>query len=273
MPEEDIHLGDIVVWNNIHWLVTKMDFDDTLCYTGVMQQCNRLLFWQNKKTHEIISQWCIVEKPYYSNMKEGKNVTVLTGEYKITIPYNDETKLVGVDKRFLIGEVDGLPQAFILTFRDEITGRYEDLDDSRSGFLIWNVHQDQYDYDRDNAELMIADYIGFDVLGSDNELYDSTNIDCIITGHKTIKSGIGYRVYKASLDTDVDFDVEYEWSIESEDPDVANAVHYTVDGDEITVKVDQSNKVLGKTFDIILRTNQPDISSDIFTVEVIGRYE
>ena len=61
MPNEDISLGSLVFWMDNYWLVTERDANTTIYTKAKLIQCNHLLKWITPDTHEIMSQWCIIE--------------------------------------------------------------------------------------------------------------------------------------------------------------------------------------------------------------------
>ena len=48
LPNEVIYPGDMVTWSNSKWLVITADSDQEFIVDGTMQQCNRVLKWQNE---------------------------------------------------------------------------------------------------------------------------------------------------------------------------------------------------------------------------------
>lgn len=169
--DSGVTLGDIVNVGGIHWLVTEISVIDPVTVKGKIEQCNRQIVWQNTETLKIVSRWCIASKPYFSNITNTKYVDTSSREFKILVPYDDETKLVDVDKRFLMEVVGKEPKAYKCTSTDMITDVFEDLN---RGFITWNFEQDQYNESTDNAELMIANYIKppstIDLVGTATEL-------------------------------------------------------------------------------------------------------
>lgn len=157
MPGRSFKVGQIVTWKTTHWLITQKDEDDEISMRGKIEQCNRMLKWQNSKTGEIIERWCTAEKPYYSNLFEDREMSISTREFKIQLPYDSETARIGLDKRFMLDEIDGEPKTYRVTSVDAITERF-DRDGESSGFLILNVSQDLYNPATDNKELGICNY-------------------------------------------------------------------------------------------------------------------
>lgn len=155
-PDEEINIGDIIHWNRLHWIVTDKAFDNDIYNIGTIVRCNRTIKWQNPKTREIIERWCLAEKPYTSNIRYDDVISLSEREYKIIIPYDDETKIVDLDKRFMLDVIDGKPRTYTLTCVDLTTNKYQDID---GGFIIWNLVQDQASQPTDNLELGICNYI------------------------------------------------------------------------------------------------------------------
>lgn len=155
-PNEEINIGDIIYWNTLHWIITDKAFDDEIYTIGTMERCNRTIKWQNPDTKEIIERWCLAEKPYTSNIRYSTVMSISEREYKIKLPYDDETKLVDIDKRFMLDIINGKPRTYKIQSVDGITNRYQDIN---GGFLVWNLVQDQSGQPNDNLELGICDYL------------------------------------------------------------------------------------------------------------------
>lgn len=188
-PGETFNIGDIIYYNTLHWLVTDIKFHDDLNRSGSMVRCNRQLRWQNQQTGEIVERWCLVTKPYTSNIQEGMAIANSNREFKVQVAYDEETIMVGLDRRFLLEVIDGQPKAYQVTSVDTMTNRYQDAD---GGFLVWNLSQCEYDPLKDNAELMIADYIS---AKTPHEI-QAGELRSEIAGPDSIRSGTS-RVYRA----------------------------------------------------------------------------
>lgn len=230
LPGETIELGDVIFWNKMHWLVTNVDFDDEVTRKGRIQQCNRQIRWQNPKTGKIVERWCLATKPYTSNIHEGTIVANSNREYKVQIGFDDETILVGLNRRFLLEEIDGEPKAYEVVSVDTITNRYEDVG---GGFLVWNLSQHEYNPATDNAALMIADYVKPDaqpVDPSDEALL------CRIDGDAQIRCGT-HRRYKALFFEQSgvsNTDVQAVWRVEAP----TDTVTWSISDDGLTLTLD-----------------------------------
>lgn len=158
LPGEVVRLGSVIYWENCHWLVTESVRDDEMTYRGIFQQCNRQLVWQNPETREIIRRWCTIEKPYYSNLQSGIQFAFSTREFKVQLPYDDESCLLDVDKKFMLDVIDKEPKVYACTSIDMNTERY-DVNGEAIGFIVMNLTQRQYNPDTDSLEYGICDYL------------------------------------------------------------------------------------------------------------------
>lgn len=158
LPGEDIPLGAIIDCYNCKWIVTEIDANRELCVSAKMEQCNREITWQDPDTKEILTRWCTMEKPYFSNLEENKQTSMSQRQYNLQVPYDDDTAKIDVDQRFMLEIINGKPKTYRVTCVDINTERYS-LDGSIRGFLLLNIEQDQYNPEKDNIEKMICDYI------------------------------------------------------------------------------------------------------------------
>lgn len=207
-PGETFNIGDIIYYNTLHWLVTDINFHDDLNRSGSMVRCNRQLRWQNQQTGKIVERWCLATKPDTSNIQEGMAIANSNREFKVQVAYDEETIMVGLDRRFLLEVIDGQPKAYQVTSVDTLTNRYQD---AAGGFLVWNLSQCEYDPLKDNAELMIADYITVPPAPS----VPTGEPRSEITGATKVRSGTS-RVYHAAFyggDGAVDSDAVPVWNV------------------------------------------------------------
>lgn len=153
-PGETFEKGDIVDCYGTKWLVTDIDKNAQFATTGIMEQCTHYLKWQDPDTLKIIGKWSIVSSRYSSGVDDGDVVSVGVSQYSIQLPFDDDTKKLKKDMRFLINISGGEPIAYKLTRFDSVTNI--DPIDSK-GFLYLKVDECQLEPD-DNYELMVANY-------------------------------------------------------------------------------------------------------------------
>lgn len=266
MPGDVIHLGDIVLLKGIHWLVTKIDYDDDVCMFGEMEQCNRCLPFQNKHTHEIVKKWCVITKPYSSNIHTDYEIATSSREYKIKVKYDDDTKLIDVDDRFLLETIDGEPKSYHVTGVDQQTNIFEDIE---GGFLIWNVTQDDgYTPDRDNAELMIADYVP--PPKDQNDTLES-NGKITYTGNPTVRVGSTKKLAAEFYNSDgsvVDVDT-CTWEFYGDEPMPVNTTQLDYNGMNAVLHVPDDSKLAGHQITVTCRANDNLVAAITLKV-VIG---
>lgn len=156
MPNEVLCMGDIVLWKGAHWIVTEVDRDDEVYCKGRIRQCNKMIYWQNPNTLDIVGRWCIIKKPYTTSVTKGNEIDISKGQYKIILPLDEETLAMDLDRRLLIEKIAGTPKVYTITNADPTT---DDIDGMDGGLVTWTVQRDQYNPHSDNAELMVADYV------------------------------------------------------------------------------------------------------------------
>lgn len=260
--DETVHIGDIILWNELHWLVVEIDFDDDVKRGGKMVQCNREISWQNTTTGEIITRWCLAEKPYSSNLRDGFMIDTSKREYKVQVPYDEETILVDLDRRFLLETINGVPKAYRVTSVDVNTNKYQDVD---GGFIVWNLVQDQYNDATDNSELMIADYIEPQEYAEKVE--EREIIGCNISGPEKVlypSKQLAYAIECIDSDSNITCMDEFTYEVTGIDPSYYKAEK---EGNYVYIEL-LDRKCVNKTFTIIITPDSADYSTASKTVKV-----
>ena len=192
MPGDDFEIGQIMVWSKSHWLITERDADDEITVRGKIELCNRSIQWQNDENKQIVSRWGVVDKPYFSNLNENNVMTLSSREFRIKIPYDEESSLLDIGKRLMLEEINGRPKTYRVTCVDAMTERY-DRDNEQTGLLTINVEQDQYDSNTDDQERMICDY------EPPHEIEDGA-VRIVFDGDPRVRIGGRGKVFKAVVD-------------------------------------------------------------------------
>lgn len=232
-PGETVQLGDVVDCFNCKWLITEIDPNNEICITGKMEQCNREISWQNPHTKKIISSWVTMSKPYFSNLDEGVQITTSKRMYKMQIPYNEETALFDNGKRFMLEVIDGEPKTYRITSVDISTQRFQ-MHGTLQGFISLQIEQDQYNELKDNAELMICDYVAPD------EPVVDVGISCKIEyiGEPELKIGGQPKIFTAIFENTNGQRVESVpiWEVICVE-EFEKYVDYKQDGDTLSVAI------------------------------------
>lgn len=225
MPNETINIGSIVEWSNEHWIVYDNDCEDTLYQRGMMYRCNVYLKWQNEKG-EIIGRYGYISdsSKQGEGLTHGSNVMNLISQYyKGYFPLDKETYKIRRDKRFLIDIDNDFPDAYKVTNRKTMPYNFNVMDidkdyelNTKDHLIIFMFSQCE-NSERDNFEIMVADYI------DPNEIIDNTkstpnDYKIIFKNKPTIKSGGSFKkfsigVYNANgelIDVPVD---DVSWNV------------------------------------------------------------
>ena len=253
LPGQRIELGSVVEWEGSHWLVTESLKDDEVTARGAIEQCNRQLVWQNPKTREIIRRWCTLSKPYYSNLTESKHMTTSSREFKVQMPYDYETCLIDLDKRFMLDIIDGEPKCYKCSSVDANTERY-DVNGETVGFLVLNLEQDQYNKDTDSLEYEICDYLPpFDFI------HPRKAGACLLeaSANGIVPGGLPFTLTAQVFDTEglpipVE-DAPVTWTVIAP-PDMEDYLSSDESERSISLKLDYYSKFIGKTILVEAKT-------------------
>lgn len=257
MPGEDFDVGEIVFWNGSHWLITQRDLDNDIMTSGLIEQCNRQITWQNPQTREIFSLWATVEKPYYSNLRAHPRIEVSTREFKVQIPYTPESCLIDIGKRFMLEIIGGEPKTYRVVSVDSMTERY-DRDGEIKGFIVLNLEQDLYNPLTDNMEKEVCDYI------DENDALEEFFEEATITynGNPTIKAGGSAKTFTGNLTTrEIG-----QWIVTGDD---LTGISWAVEGNTIKIKAEDDMHLVGRIIVLIFRNNGGSATAAI-EIEVIG---
>lgn len=265
LPGDMVNIGDIVLWNEMHWLVTQVDFDDELTRSGRIVQCNRQIRWQNPETREIIERWCLMTKPYSSNVKEGITVASSNREFKVQVPYDEETRLVDLDKRFMLETIGGKPRTYTCRSVDQQTNKYQDIE---GGFIVWNLEQDEAGRQNDRTDLMICDYLPV-TNEEDVPNEPSPLLLCEISGPPVIRAGTAARTYKGVFyledGVSVAEDVSAAWSVTVP---AGYESHISWELSDAVLRLSADQNAVGQTLILKLVDDAGAYGESVFEVEV-----
>lgn len=159
MPDEQILVGDTIDCFGQKWIIIEVSPVNTLQLRGKMKLCNHLFKFQDFDGR-IFERWGVLDPGVYSTTQRTSNYLVVTdAQYKVYLPYDDDTSMLYEDKRFSTGVAyDNEGNKILRVFR--IT-RIDDTSESwgEGKLLVAYVRSDAYNPDADNLELQICDYI------------------------------------------------------------------------------------------------------------------
>lgn len=160
-PDDSFELGQIVTWNDVNYIIYKMDADRRIQSKGVMYECNTKLRWRNKHGEIVERVGKGEDATKYSEGTEGGNI-MRTGEFqiKVLIPLDEETALIKRDDRFIIDadafidvmvESGIMPYVFKVTRKNVITGTFPE-----HGYVEITMVEDEFVSGHDDLENMVA---------------------------------------------------------------------------------------------------------------------
>nr|DAH59443.1 MAG TPA: head closure knob [Caudoviricetes sp.] len=238
LPGEDFAIGSIVYWSKSHWLITERDAEDEITVRGRIQICQKQITWQDDNTYEIRFLWATVEKPYYSNLEENKTMSYSTREFRIQMPFDEYSANLNIGKRLMLEIVNGVPKTYRITSIDQMTSRI-DYNGEQVGFLSFNVEQDLYNPDTDNAEKMICDYVPIDdteeeppeiVYPPVEDTASEYKLSIDFTGAPTVQTGGFGKLFTAKIDDEVC--EEANWTLTGEH--VPDKIHFKNAADTVS---------------------------------------
>ena len=138
LPGEDFSIGSIVYWSKSHWLITERDPEDEITVRGRIQICRKEIKWQDDNSHKIHSLWATVEKPYYSNLEENKQISYSTREFRIQMPFDEYSANLNIGKRLMLEIINDVPKTYRITSVDQMTSRI-DYNNEQVGFLSSSI--------------------------------------------------------------------------------------------------------------------------------------
>ncbi|WP_047152191.1 Ig-like domain-containing protein [Aneurinibacillus tyrosinisolvens] len=135
--------GSLVEYNNSFWLIMS-DINDNRYednrYKGVIKKCNILLKWQ--QIPFVRQTWAILEDSTTIGVSYGRDMNLAQGKFKLTLPKNQYTDAIELNKTFLL-------------FNNK--GKVSHIDKTKEGIIQLLLDLDTIGAN-DRFDLGIADY-------------------------------------------------------------------------------------------------------------------
>ena len=259
LPDESFNLGDYVLWNDSVWLVTQIEVDDKVYVRGVVERCNEILRWQNSKG-DIIERWCVSDN--MASNSEGivpqKIIDMPKFVLEVKLPLDSETFELRRGRRFLIDIDHEDPNAYITTNRNIVTDVFDTS--AQHGVNILVLSQTQRNNDKDNKELMIADYF---IPEDPSTPGINCSIDYVVT--PDIRVGGSKKKYTATFtngDGDV-IDLAHTWDVTILPEHEKYFVVEVLNGD-LYVTAKYAKELVGTQIKIELSSNDGTASAELY---------
>lgn len=158
-PDEDLFVGDMIDAFNEKWIVSEVFATNEIHYKGKMLQCNHLFKWQNHGG-EILECWGVLDSGVYSTSEKSTDTMILPDQqFKVYLPYNDDTKLIYEGIRFATEVIyNEHGEQELACYR--VTG-VDSTSESFGGgkILSLKLRSDIFRKSIDNIELRVCDYV------------------------------------------------------------------------------------------------------------------
>lgn len=258
LPNEVFYVGQIVEWEDNHWLIMDSDFDDEVYVDGTMDQCNYCLRWQNEKL-DIIERWVRIGEASAYNTGTKGDLTIEIGydQMKIYIPYDEETVKLRREQKFFIDNNKENPTPYKITRVDTVTDVYN------GHGLISAIFSEVQLTDKDNIELMICDY--------KEKINDESSATCTIeSNNQFIMAGYNKgSTFKAIFSMDgetIDEGVIPVWTINC---DFISQLTVIEDEDYINISTEDES-LIGRNFTLTLSSYRNEYEPTNLLVEIVG---
>lgn len=219
--ENKFNLGDSILWNNQHWLVTLLDPDEKTWNRGYMYLCTVPLRWQNSDG-KIIERWAYSEDftKYSSGITGNNTLKVGDNQYGLTLPIDSETKKLKRDKRFAIDFDDAEePDIYVLTNRKVNLNNNQYFNrggimSTTMSFDTFNATNDKYVKLEDGSQVWICDYQSPTSFPSPPD--ETTDLSALISckGSEILKAGGNAKIFSVCFTDaagDPVNDIHYTW--------------------------------------------------------------
>ena len=264
LPDEELYAGDLITIDDENLIVIEVRSLNPLQKVGTAWLCNIMLSFQNG-THDIITRPAVLDSGVYSTTKNGnEELQYVDKQFKLYLPYDDDTKKIYVDKRIAVDtRFDKHGQEILEVYSVTGFNRVARSYGKGGHLLVCELRSDTYSPSADNLELMICDYIAENDSGSSaTEL-----LPCSISGRPTIMLG-QTRTYTATFYNAENQEVsgiEPIWDI------VGNVEVTTQQVDNtIIITVPDNEDYIGETIRVILTDTNGLYKPFTFEAEVVG---
>lgn len=238
-----------------YFLCTESFNIDNIHWQGRLTLCNWILKWQNK-------DGIILEYPchdmnttqYNSGEQSNKQFTIGSSQHMLTMPYDENTVVLKSPQRFFLDRDYENPTTYIVTQNDSTSYNY-----GKKGLVKVTVTESAIDWDEDNLELGVCDYVNVDS-GED----DSTHIgeSVIIYDTDVIKSGGSPQTFKAKFfdeDGNEAIGVIPKWRIVCSFEDFLDISYKD---DNIVIGIDD-DRFIDEDFKLVLSNDKGEYSSSL----------
>lgn len=223
------------------WIIASEPSNNKFYEKAVLKICHNQLRWQDTETKKIYEYWywCEDITKYSSGVYQGNIIVKYDKQYSVMLPMDINTRKLHDGMRFILEFSADTPLVFKLTKYDGITGNNKNVK-----ILNLSLTQTVYDPDKDNIDLLIADYL------EDKNI--STKYKCKINYESDEITLSSFGKYTAVFEDDnsnILNNIAFNWRISSDTFDTNNLV-CTYQDNTIKIVVNNDRSLIGKQFDL-----------------------
>ena len=235
-------------FNGEVWIISSEPYNNKFYEKATLKICKNQLRWQNQETKEIFNYWYWMEdiSLYNSGIYNAKIITTSDKLYKLLLPMDKNTRKLHDGMRFIFEFSDDVPLVYKLTDFNGVMGNNKNVK-----LLSIVVSQTVYDPDRDNLDLMIADYYPLQENSKHEDLSDhsyNVKIDYASDEIKLSSFGKFTAIFYDDHMKEMSEYPEYTWSIT--DCDFNDYLVCSESGNTMKIVVKNNKELVGRTFDL-----------------------
>lgn len=250
LPNEKIDLGNLVVWNNINWLVTEIDLDNEVYTKGTISLCNWLFKWQDSSGNILTRQSVVLNASQYNSGVDGnKTLTLGSNQFMVYLPLDEDTLKLTYDKRVFIDNNYQIP--YKITRPDNVSTSY-----NGNGLICLIMSQDVLS-DEDRPDLGICNYF-------EPVIQPSTTCEITYANSPTIYVGGNAKTFQAIFkdsDGNILTDVSAIWSTDISIADQTKILFTDKGNNTCTLKAVNDNSLIGKVVRLSVKNSDNTLSS------------
>lgn len=248
------------------WIIASEPYNNKFYEKAILKLCRNQLRWQNPETKEIFEYWYWVEdaSAYNSGIYNGKLLTTYDKIYGALLPMDKNTRKLRYGMRFILEFSDDVPLVYKITNFNGVVGNNKNIK-----LLSIVLMQTVYVPDRDNVDLMIADYYTTQEDSKQEDLDDdSFNTKIEYTSDEIKLSAFGKftaRFYDDDM-KELETYPEYSWAV---DCDFAESLTLSYSANTVKIIVPNDEELVGRTFDLSIVSGNETILATL-TITIVA---
>lgn len=266
--DREVKSGQYIFYENSYWLLTGYPGSNKHYKKITASLCSFKLRWQNS-SGIIIERWAYSSDftKYSNGTTRNNTVTIGDNQYGLTLPIDNETKILKRDMRFAIDFDDAIkPDIYSLTNRKVVLNNYQNS--NNGGTMVLTMSYDSFSNEsdkrvtlKDGLEVWICDYFS-STKSSPTSANEMTDLFATITGNNNLKCGYA-RTYTVIFTDENDNemnDTNFTWNV------ISNFdVTQVVNGNKIQLSINDEG-LIGSSFILQILSDDEILTETNITV-------